>query len=154
MHKPRVLKITRRLTLIATGLALAGTTLSAQAEGRVRIAQQFGIVYLMLNVAQDQKLIEKHAKAAGVDAKVEFVQLSGGPAVNDALLSGNIDIAVAGVGPLLTLWDRTRGKQNVRGVASLGNFPYYLVSNNPAVKTIADFTEKDQRQQYPQHVAL
>ena len=65
MHKPRVLKITRRLTLIATGLALAGTTLSAQAEGRVRIAQQFGIVYLMLNVAQDQKLIEKHAKAAG-----------------------------------------------------------------------------------------
>ena len=143
MHKPRVLKITRRLTLIATGLALAGTTLSAQAEGRVRIAQQFGIVYLMLNVAQDQKLIEKHAKAAGVDAKVEFVQLSGGPAVNDALLSGNIDIAVAGVGPLLTLWDRTRGKQNVRGVASLGNFPYYLVSNNPAVKTIADFTEKD-----------
>ena len=108
----------------------------------------------MLNVAQDQKLIEKHAKAAGVDAKVEFVQLSGGPAVNDALLSGNIDIAGAGVGPLLTLWDRTRGKQNVRGVASLGNFPYYLVSNNPAVKTIADFTEKDQRQQYPQHVAL
>ena len=136
-------KFTRRLTLIATGLALAGTTLSAQAEGRVRIAQQFGIVYLMLNVAQDQKIIEKHAKAAGVDAKVEFVQLSGGAAVNDALLSGNIDIAGAGVGPLLTLWDRTRGKQNVRGVASLGNFPYYLVSNNPAVKTIADFTEKD-----------
>ncbi|WP_448252299.1 ABC transporter substrate-binding protein [Ottowia oryzae] len=136
-------KFTRRLTLIATGLALAGTTLSAQAEGRVRIAQQFDIVYLMLNVAQDQKLIEKHAKAAGVDAKVEFVQLSGGAAVNDALLSGNIDIAGAGVGPLLTLWDRTRGKQNVRGVASLGNFPYYLVSNNPAVKTIADFTEKD-----------
>ena len=28
-------------------------------------------------------------------------------------------------------------------MASLGNFPYYLVSNNPKVKTIADFTEKD-----------
>jgi NitT/TauT family transport system substrate-binding protein len=28
-------------------------------------------------------------------------------------------------------------------VASLGNFPYYLLSNNPKVKTIADFTEKD-----------
>jgi len=47
------------------------------------------------------------------------------------------------VGPLLTIWDRTRGKQNVKGVASLGNFPYYLVSNNPKVKTIADFTDKD-----------
>lgn len=135
--------ITRRLTLMAAGAALAASAVSAQAEGRIRIAQQFGIVYLILNVAEDQKLIEKHAKAAGIDAKVEFVKLSGGAAVNDALLAGNIDIAGAGVGPLLTLWDRTRGRQNVRGVASLGNFPYYLVSNNPAVKTIADFTDKD-----------
>ena len=63
--------------------------------------------------------------------------------MNDALLSGNIEIAGAGVGPLLTLWDRTKGKQNVKGVASLGNFPYYLVSNNPNVKSIADFTDKD-----------
>jgi NitT/TauT family transport system substrate-binding protein len=31
----------------------------------------------------------------------------------------------------------------VKGVASLGNFPYYLVSDNPNVKTIADFTSKD-----------
>ena len=136
-------RLTRRMTLIAAGLALTGTAISAHAEGRIRIAQQFGIVYLMLNVAEEQKLIEKHAKAAGVDAKVEFVRLSGGAAVNDALLAGNIDIAGAGVGPLLTIWDRTKGKQNVRGVASLGNFPYYLVSNNPAVKTIADFTAKD-----------
>ena len=136
-------RFTRKATSLFAGLALAAGSVAAHAEGQIRIAEQFGIVYLLLNVAQDQKLIEKHAKAAGVDAKVEFVQLSGGAAVNDALLSGNIDIAGAGVGPLLTLWDRTRGKQNVRGVASLGNFPYYLVSNNPAVKTIADFTEKD-----------
>jgi NitT/TauT family transport system substrate-binding protein len=47
------------------------------------------------------------------------------------------------VGPLLTIWDRTSGRQNVKGVASLGSFPYYLVSTNPKVKTIADFTEKD-----------
>jgi len=125
------------------GLGFIAGSLSAHAEGRIRIAEQFGIVYLLLNVAQDQKLIEKHAKAAGIDAKVEWVKLSGGSAVNDALLSGNIEIAGAGVGPLLTLWDRTRGKQNVKGVASLGNFPYYLVSNNPAVKTIADFSDKD-----------
>jgi len=39
--------------------------------------------------------------------------------------------------------DRTKGKQNVKRMASLGNFPYYLVSNNPAVETIADFTNKD-----------
>lgn len=136
-------KFTRRATVVLSGLALLGASLAAQAEGKIRIAQQFGIVYLLLNVAQEQKLIEKHAKAAGVNAQVEFVQLSGGSAVNDALLSGNIDIAGAGVGPLFTIWDRTQGRQNVKGVASLGNFPYYLISTNPAVKSIADFTDKD-----------
>ena len=126
---------------LATAVALAAP--AAHAEGQLRIAEQFGIVYLLLNVAQDQKLVEKHGKAAGIDIKVDYVKLSGGAAVNDALLSGSIDIAGAGVGPLLTIWDRTHGRQNVRGVASLGNFPYYLVSNNPAVKTIADFGDKD-----------
>jgi len=133
----------RKTTAFIAGLGMALGSLAAHAEGQIRIAQQFGIVYLLLNVAQEQKLIEKHAKAAGVDAKVEWVQLSGGSAVNDALLAGNIEIAGAGVGPLLTIWDRTKGRQDVKGVASLGNFPYYLVTNNPSVKTIADFTDKD-----------
>ncbi|AYM97818.1 NitT/TauT family transport system substrate-binding protein [Acidovorax sp. 62] len=137
----------RRTTALLAGASLLAAGLSfsaaARAEGQLRIAEQFGIVYLLLNVAQEQKLIEKHGREAGVDVKVDWVKLSGGSAVNDALLSGSIDIAGAGVGPLLTLWDRTHGKQNVRGVASLGNFPYYLVSNNPNVKSIADFTDKD-----------
>ncbi|WP_431288257.1 ABC transporter substrate-binding protein [Roseateles chitinivorans] len=134
------------LKSLLTGALAAGLTmssLSAHAEGKIRIAEQFGIVYLLLNVAQDQQLIEKHGKAAGVDIQVERVQLSGGPAINEALLSGSIDIAGAGVGPLLTLWDKTQGRQNVRGIASLGNFPYYLTSSNPAVKTIDDFGDKD-----------
>ena len=129
--------------MAALGLALALAGTASQAEGKLRIAEQFGIVYLLLNVAQDQQLIEKHGKAAGVDIQVERVQLSGGPAINEALLSGSIDIAGAGVGPLLTLWDKTQGRQNVRGIASLGNFPYYLTSSNPAVKSIDDFSDKD-----------
>lgn len=135
----------RQAAALFGGLAFAaaGTGPVAAGEGQLRIAKQFGVVYLLLNVAEDQKLIEKHGKAAGIDIKVDYVQLSGGSAVNDALLSGNIEIASAGVGPLFTLWDRTHGRQNVKGVASLGNFPYYLVTNNPNVKTIADFTEKD-----------
>lgn len=126
--------------IVSMGLALAP---AAHAEGKIRIAQQFGIVYLLLNIAQDQQLIEKHGKEAGIDIDVDFVRLSGGAAVNDALLSGSIDIAGAGVGPLFTIWDRTKGRYNVKGVASLGNFPYYLVSTNPDVKTIEDFTDKD-----------
>ena len=62
------------------------------AEGEIRIAEQFGIVYLLLNVVRDQ-LIEKHGQAEGPRSTG---QLSGGAAVNDALLSGAIDIAGAG----------------------------------------------------------
>ncbi|MBE7198595.1 MAG: ABC transporter substrate-binding protein [Parafilimonas terrae] len=139
------LRARRRLAVLAGGLALAGLMLGpvAAAEGRLRIAKQFGLVYLLLNVIEDQKLVEKHGRAAGLDIAVEYVQLSGGSAVNDALLSNSVDIGGAGVGPLFTIWDRTRGRQGVKGVASLGNFPYYLVSNRPGVKTIADFTEAD-----------
>lgn len=134
-----------RAAVLGAALLLASAILdrALAAEGQLRIAKQFGIVYLLLYVAEDQGLIEKHGKAAGIDIKVEHVQLSGGSAVNDALLSGNIEVAGAGVGPLFTIWDRTRGRQNVKGVASLGNFPYYLVTNNPQVTSIADFTEKD-----------
>jgi NitT/TauT family transport system substrate-binding protein len=135
----------KSIAAILAGAAAAAVlgAAPAQAEGRIRISEQYGVTYLLLNIAQDQKLIEKHGKQQGVDIKVEWTQLSGGPAINDALLSGGIDIASAGVGPLLTIWDRTNGKQNVKGVASLGNFPYYLVSNNPKVKTLADLTAKD-----------
>ncbi|MFQ1062307.1 ABC transporter substrate-binding protein [Bordetella trematum] len=130
------------LALFIVLLALSAPT-PVQAEGRLRIAEQHGIVYLLLNIARDRQLIEKHGKEAGIDIEVQWKQLSGGAAINDALLSGAIDIGAAGVGPLLTLWDRTRGRQNVKGVASLGNFPSYLVSINPQVRSIADFTERD-----------
>jgi len=144
---PFIPRFSRLSAGIGLSLSLLVGTLSApqaaQAEGQIRIAEQFGIVYLLLNVVRDQQLIEKHGKADGLDIKVDWQQLSGGAAINDALLSGAIDIAGAGIGPLLTVWDRTHGRQNVKGVASLGNFPYYLLSNNPQVKTIADFSEKD-----------
>jgi NitT/TauT family transport system substrate-binding protein len=139
MHKP-FSRFAAGLTLSALALS---ATIPARAEGQLRIAQQFGVVYLLLNVAQDQQLIEKHGRQLGVPIKVEYVQLSGGNAVNDALLSGSIDVAGAGMGPLLTIWDRTAGRQNVRGIASLGNFPYLLVTTNPNVKSISDFTDKD-----------
>ncbi|MGF6742580.1 ABC-type nitrate/sulfonate/bicarbonate transport system substrate-binding protein [Paraburkholderia atlantica] len=134
----------RRLTALLLSLSMgAVVSAPAHAEGEIRVAEQFGIVYLLLNVARDQHFIESEGRKQGLDIKVDWVKLSGGAAVNDALLSGAVDIAGAGVGPLLTIWDRTHGKQNVKGVASLGNLPYYLVSNNPDVKTIADFTQKD-----------
>jgi NitT/TauT family transport system substrate-binding protein len=63
--------------------------------------------------------------------------------MNDALLSGSLHIASGGTAPFLILWDRTQGTLNVKAVAALSSMPMYLVSNNPNVKTIRDFTDKD-----------
>lgn len=130
----------------AASVALAATLavpVAARAEGQISIAQQFGIGYLILDVVQDQKLIEKHGKALGVDVKVEWSQISGATAMNEALLANALDVVSAGVPPLLTLWDRTKGRQNVKAVAALGSLPNYLITNNPKIKTLKDFTDKD-----------
>jgi NitT/TauT family transport system substrate-binding protein len=131
------------LTRVVSGLLLSGAALGAHAEGKISIAQQFGIGYLILDVVQDQKLIEKHGKAQGLDIKVEWAQISGATAMNEALLANSLDVVSAGVPPMLTLWDRTKGKQNVKAVAALGSLPNYLISNNPKVKTLKDLSEKD-----------
>ncbi|SCB79083.1 NitT/TauT family transport system substrate-binding protein [Kosakonia oryzendophytica] len=122
---------------------LSGVSHSVFAEGKISIAQQFGIGYLILDVVRDQHLIEKEGKKAGLDITVDWRTISGATGMNEALLSGALDVASAGVPPLLTLWDRTKGKQNVKAIASLGSMPNYLLSNNPAVKSIKDLTDKD-----------
>ncbi|PWK29557.1 ABC transporter substrate-binding protein [Pseudomonas sp. B21-040] len=133
------------LTLLATSVAAMSALLSpvVQAEGTISIAQQFGIGYLILDVVRDQQLIEKQGKEQGLDIKVDWSSISGATAMNEALLAGALDVVSAGVPPMLTIWDRTKGKQNVKAIASLGSMPNYLLTNNPQVKTLEDFTEKD-----------
>jgi NitT/TauT family transport system substrate-binding protein len=96
-------------------------------------------------VMEHQQLIEKHAKALGLaDVKVSWFTFNGPSAVNDALISGNIDIASGGVPGLLTLWAKTKGTpQEVRGIAALSSQPFLLNSRSSAIKTIADFKEGD-----------
>lgn len=133
-----------RVAALGLVLGSAVAALPAAAEGTLRIAQQFGTLYTPFHVMKEKGLIEKHGKALGIDITVDWTRLSGGSAVNDALLAGNIDIASAGIGPFLTLWDKTRGTSNeVKIVGAFGAQPNFLVTNNPNVKTIKDFTEKD-----------
>ena len=106
--------------LLVGALAFAATPARAEMT-EIAVAQQYGIGYLPLMLMEEKKLIEKHAKAAGVDVKVGWAKFAGGNVMNDALLSGNLQFASGGVGPLLTLWARTRGNLDVRGVGALNS---------------------------------
>lgn len=133
------------LRLLAAGITTAAITASAQAEvDEVRLSSQFGIGYMQLTVMEQQKLVEKHLEKAGLGStKVTWARLGAGAAANDALLSGSLHFAAGGTGPAFILWDRTRGKLDVKGVAALSSMPNLLVTRNPDVKTIEDLTEKD-----------
>ncbi|MBS0317482.1 MAG: ABC transporter substrate-binding protein [Proteobacteria bacterium] len=134
---------TRRvLSCLVCALTMGG---AAAQSNDVRVARQYGIAYIPLMIMQDQQLIEKHAAQLGLPGvKVTWQQFTGGAVMNDALLSGNLNFAVAGPPPFLTMWARTQGTANqVLGVASLNTMPMYLMTRNPAVKSIRDFTDKD-----------
>lgn len=130
-----------RAALVAA-IALLAPSLHAELA-EIKVAQQFGISYLPLMLMEEQKLIEKHAKAAGVDVKVGWARFAGGNVMNDALLSNSLQFASGGVGPLVTLWARTKGNLDVKAVSAINSMPLYLNTRNPNVKTIKDFTEKD-----------
>src|SRR6476620_10748089 len=116
----------------------------ARAEmSEINVAQQYGIGYLPLMIMEDQKLIEKHAKAAGLDVKVGWAKFAGGNVMNDALLSNSLQFASGGVGPLVTLWAKTRGNLDVKAVSAINSMPIYLTTRIPDVKTLKDFTAKD-----------
>lgn len=123
--------------------ALASAPLHAEVK-EVRIAKGFGIGYLPLIVMENEQLFEKHAKAAGLpDSAAKWLVIDGGTTQAQLLIGGNLEVSSGGLGPLVTIWARTKGNLNVQGMASINSMPLFLNTINPAVKSIRDFTDKD-----------
>ena len=116
----------------AAAMLCGALTVTAQAQ-EIRLARQFSMGYLQLNVMEHQQLIEKHAKALGLnDVKVSWFTFNGPTAVNEALISGNIDVGSGGVPGLLVLWSRTKGTpQEVRGISALSSQPSCSIRATP-----------------------
>ena len=131
---------------ILAGLVLTAFAATAAAQvPEIRFARQFSMGYLQFNLMEKHQLLEKHAKAAGIpEVKVVWATFNSPAAMNDALLSGSVDIVSGGVPGLLTIWARTQGTPNpVKGIATFSSQPIFLNTRNPNVKTIADFTDQD-----------
>lgn len=118
---------------------------AARAEvNEVVVAQQYGVSFLPLMVMERQTLVEKRAAAAGLpNIKVNWAKVAGPSVMNDGLISGAVHFAAQGAPSLITLWDKTRTNAGIKGVAAMTTYPLYLVSRNPDVKTIKDFSAKD-----------
>lgn len=128
----------------AAAVGLAASTLAAAEVDEVKMMQQYGIGYMQLTLMKHDKLVEKHLAKAGMPGtKVTWATLGAGAAANDALLAGGLHFAAGGTGPAFILWDRTRANVQVHGVAALSSMPNMLITRNPNVKSLKDFTDKD-----------
>jgi NitT/TauT family transport system substrate-binding protein len=79
-----------------------------------------GLGFLPLLVMEKHALVEKHARADGLDKiKVTYVSLGGPAVVNDALISGAAHLAPAGPPAFLTTWSRTRDQMKIMGIAAM-----------------------------------
>jgi NitT/TauT family transport system substrate-binding protein len=133
-----------RKAMIALCAALASVAaIGARAEvSEITIAQQYGVSFLPLMVMEKQALVEKHAAQAGLTGlKVTWAKMAGPSVMNDGLISGNLHFAAQGAPSLITLWSKTNGQ--IKGVAALTTYPLYLVTRDPNVKKLSDFSDKD-----------
>lgn len=138
------MKSSVKLLLIA--VILAAYPAAAPAEtGEVRVAKQYGLGYLQMMLMEEQKLVEKHAKVAGLgDIKVSWSTFRSSDVMNDALLSGNLDFASVGGPGLATIWSKTRGTAvEVKAASGFNFMPLALVTRDPNIKSLSDYTDKD-----------
>ena len=127
------------LTSITCGAA-------TQAEApQLRIGVQYGTSMLAVMLMEKEHLVEKRAEAAGLgNVAISYRNIGNPVAMSDGVLSGAMDIGINGAPSVLLLWDKTRNSPNpVRGLAAVSTSPSVLVTRNPAVRGIRDFSEAD-----------
>ncbi|HEX4556443.1 MAG TPA: ABC transporter substrate-binding protein [Xanthobacteraceae bacterium] len=133
------------LRFVAVALACVALARPAGAEvAQVRFARQLGLGYLQFYIMEDKKLVEKQAQRLGLgNVTTQWLPLGTPTALNDALLTGNVDFIGVGLPAFLTVWDKTRGNINVMGVAALNRQPAFLNTRMANIRTLRDFTDND-----------
>ena len=137
----------------ATAVLLAALIVLAQPAARaqtkeLRIGVQYGLGYLPLYVARDAGLFEKHMRAQGIDpVPVRIVNFTGGPQIQDGLLSQTLDIGAGGVTVMLITYDKTRGggDNEMLGLTALSSAPYELWTVDASFKSLRDLSSQQHK---------
>src|SRR5580765_5400359 len=129
--------------LIAALLILTGSAAARAEVAEITIAQQFGVSFLPLMLMERDGLVEKHAKAAGIELKTNWQKVAGPSVINDGLLSGTVHFGAVGAPSLITLWSKTKSNVGIKGMAAMTSYPLYFVTRNPDLKSLKDLSQKD-----------
>jgi NitT/TauT family transport system substrate-binding protein len=130
------------LFLCLAFLGIGGAQALAEAKTEITVTRQPSILYFPTHIMEKQKLIEKHAARLGLGTlTVRWITFSNGGTQTDAMLAGSIEIATAGLGNMLLLWDRTKG--GVKGIVASAALPQLLITRDPRIKSIKDYGPSD-----------
>jgi NitT/TauT family transport system substrate-binding protein len=124
------------------GLVLSSTLRAEVSEVKIPLGAG-GFGFLPLYIMKEHRLIEKQAELAGVPVKVNWSNIGGPSGMIDALLSGSADFISAGPPSFLILWDKTKGKADVKGVASMSSIPMRLNTRSEHLKSIDELKAGD-----------
>ena len=130
------------LSCAVAGVLLAQSATAEVAKLNVPLGAG-GFGFLPLHMMRKHGLVEKHAKAAGIELSVDWANIGGPAAMNDALLSGSAHFISAGPPAFITLWDKTQRNIAVKGAAAISSMPMFLNTNAAHIKKLEDFTPAD-----------
>lgn len=116
----------------------------ARADATLRIERPLDLTALPLLVMQHEHLIERVAEAMGLGTVTVSWITTGELPPLDTLAAGNSDIAVVDLPHFLLAADTTgRTAGEVRALGAVVQRPYVLVTRNPKIHTILDFSRAD-----------
>ena len=144
MKKKLFIMIVTVVTALSMCFAMTGCGSSDSSDSssgdtaKLTVVQQYGMAYAPLKVMEKQKLIEKNYDG---DVEVNYQTLNSGVAINDAFISGDVDVGLMGVAPAIT------GSLN-KGVpykicSGVSAQPHKLMTNDSNIKTLKDITAND-----------
>jgi len=123
--------------------ALAGLAAAPRARAQaptLRVAYQYGTSHVPVTYAQATGLFARAGEAAGIgNLAISGQRVVSSAAVNDALVSGAVDLGVTATPALLIAWDRSRQNLRVGAVCGLALTPVTLVTTQPGIRSVADF---------------
>ncbi|MDO4870131.1 MAG: ABC transporter substrate-binding protein [Bacillota bacterium] len=117
----------------------SGDSKDSGEAAKITIVQQYGMAYAPLKVIQEKGLIEENYDG---EVEVDFQTLNSGASINDAFVSGDVDVGLMGVAPAIT------GSLNdgvpYKICSNISAQPHRLMTNDPNIKSLKDIGEKDQ----------
>jgi NitT/TauT family transport system substrate-binding protein len=134
----------RRIVGVIVFFAAIVLARSALADSALRLLRPADLSALPLFVMEHEHLIERTAEAMGLGAVKVIWSAPGSGDTIEALAAGQADLVFADLVPFLIAADAGAGTAaEIRAIGAVAQRPYVLVSRNPAIRTIRDFTAAD-----------